>query len=351
MPNNPASFLIGGNDEHGMSPPTPGKRTPVMPYINRAIHENEFNRAAKIRFLEACLRVGFNVHDVKPEDSDPPISTRVMRINTARVTRIVTFGYNAYGSGSVFSDISGFVTAFSSRNPYPDSSRAYAEDIALELVQSGLKGNSLQDLDIGVLGSVNCVSALIEPGFMTNFTEAALMLDPDFVITVAESATRATCLNLDVPYIERNDVSAYKTMHAGERGNAVKLLQFLLTSDGFDVAADGVFGAATKNALVDFQLLNGLEPDGIAGAATYGRLLTVDETPALSEGSGGSHVTLLQRRLLSRLYPVAVDGIFGDETKNALRLFQREHGLNDTGIADPETLAAIIASSPRPRLY
>ena len=221
----------------------------------------------------------------------------------------------------------------------------------MELVQSGLKGNSLQDLDIGVLVSVNCVSALIEPGFMTNFTEAALMLDPDFVITVAESATRATCLNLDVPYIERNDVSAYKTVQAGDRGNAVKLLQFLLTSDGFDVAADGVFGAATKNALVDFQLLNGLEPDGIAGAATYRRLLTADETPALSEGSSGSHVTLLQRRLLSRLYPVTVDGIFGDETENALRLFQREHGLNDTGIAYPETLAALIASSPRPRLY
>ena len=31
---NPAEyFKIGGNDEHGVNPPTPGKRTPVMPYI------------------------------------------------------------------------------------------------------------------------------------------------------------------------------------------------------------------------------------------------------------------------------------------------------------------------------
>lgn len=351
MPNNPASFLIGGNDEHGMSPPTPGKRTPVMPYINRAIHENEFNRAAKMRFLEACLRIGFNVYDVKPEDTDPPISTRVMRINSARLTRLVTFGYNAYGSGSIFTDISGFVTAFSSRNPYPDSSRAYAEDIALELVQSGLKENSLQDVDIGVLGSVNCVSALVEPGFMTNFYEATLMLDPDFVITVAESAAKATCLNLDVPYVERGDISAYRTVRAGERGNAVKLLQYLLSSDGFDVYPDGVFGAATRNALVDFQLLNGLEPDGVAGPATYRRLIAVDEGGTLSDGSGGSHVTLLQRRLLSRLYPVTVDGIFGADTASAVRLFQREHSLNPTGIAAPETVAALISAQPRPRLY
>ena len=40
--NDASDFLIAGNDEHGVNPPTPGKRTPIMPYINRAIYENEF---------------------------------------------------------------------------------------------------------------------------------------------------------------------------------------------------------------------------------------------------------------------------------------------------------------------
>ena len=351
MPNDPSAFTIGGNDEHGTEPPTPGKRTPVMPYINRSILENEFNRAAKLRFLEACLRVGFNVYDVKPETSDPTISARVARINSRRLTRLVTFGYNAYGSGGAFNEMSGFVTAFSSRNPYPDTSRAYAEDITLALERSGLKLNSLQDLDIGVLGSVNCVSALIEPGFMTEYSEAARMLDPDFAVTVAEAATRATWLSLDVRYVERDDMSAYTTVRPGERGNAVRLLQYLLISEGFDIAADGVFGGATRNALVDYQLLSGLDPDGVAGANTFASLLALNTPSPLKRGDGGASVTLLQRRLLSRLYPVGADGIFGSETESAVRDFQREHSLPVTGIADAATVSALLSSPPRPRLY
>ena len=50
-------FLIGANDEHGLNPPTPGKRTPVVPGLNRQIYENEFNRAAKNFFIEALKKI------------------------------------------------------------------------------------------------------------------------------------------------------------------------------------------------------------------------------------------------------------------------------------------------------
>ena len=35
-------YYIGANDEHGINPPTQGKRTPVVPVLNRQIYENEF---------------------------------------------------------------------------------------------------------------------------------------------------------------------------------------------------------------------------------------------------------------------------------------------------------------------
>lgn len=38
---------------------------------------------------------------------------------------------------------------------------------------------------------------------------------------------------------------------------------------------------------------------------------------------------------------IDVDGIFGKETANAVRAFQKEYGLNVTGIADNQTLDAI----------
>ena len=73
-----SSFLIASNDEHGLNPPTPGKRTPIMPYINRSFYENEFNRRCKNAFIEACLRCGYNIVDIKPEIQDISITTTQM---------------------------------------------------------------------------------------------------------------------------------------------------------------------------------------------------------------------------------------------------------------------------------
>lgn len=352
MANNAASFKIGGNDEHGINPPTAGKRTPVMPYINRSIYENEFNRAAKNRFLEACLRTGFNVYDVKPELNDVPISQRVARINAQNLTRLVTFGYNAFGSGSVFTNAAGFVVAYASRNPYPQQSRLYCEDIVTSLQNIGLTLNSLQDLDIGVLGSVNCVSALVEPGFMTDYYEATLMLDPDFQIAVAEAVTRATCLNLDVPYVERNDFTAYPVLREGDRGNKVRLLQYLLINEGYPLSADGNFGNATAAALRSFQRENGLAKDGIAGINTYRKLLLADAAVPLTLGDSGARVRYVQRKLLSKLYPVDPDGVYGASTAEAVQQFNVDRGLTPSRAATEQTIAALLPiGNPRPRLY
>ena len=83
---NASDYYIGANDEHGLNPPTAGKRTPVMPYVNRSFYENEFNRKAKYYFILACLRCGFRVYDVKPEIGDVSISTRVARVNSRGLT-------------------------------------------------------------------------------------------------------------------------------------------------------------------------------------------------------------------------------------------------------------------------
>ena len=75
-------FFIGANDEHGVNPPTPGKRTPEVPGLNRQIYENEFNRQAKNFFIEACMRQDFSVFDVKPEENDISIGERLAGIET-----------------------------------------------------------------------------------------------------------------------------------------------------------------------------------------------------------------------------------------------------------------------------
>jgi len=68
-----------------------------------------------------------------------------------------------------------------------------------------------------------------------------------------------------------------------------------------------------------------------AGAAT-----AADRQPAKVVRSSGSSVTALQRAL-----GIPADGIYGPQTRRAVRRFQRSHGLTVDGIAGPQTLAAL----------
>lgn len=126
------------------------------------------------------------------------------------------------------------------------------------------------------------------------------------------------------------------------------------------VASDGIFGAATREAVVAFQRNYGLVADGIVGQATWNRLCEVstqiatgtasDEFPGtlLQVGSSGASVLKMQRYLnyIANTYTniprVATDGIFGSATRNAVVAFQRQFGLTADGIIGQQTWNRIV---------
>ncbi len=62
-------------------------------------------------------------------------------------------------------------------------------------------------------------------------------------------------------------------LRRGNTGDQVTLLQNRLKALGYMTqAADGIFGSATEKALLSFQNINGLTPDGIAGEQTLVKL-------------------------------------------------------------------------------
>lgn len=338
-------FTIGGNDEHGLNPPTAGKRTPVMPYLGRPFYENEINRMCKEYFLAACVRIGFNVYDVKPELQDVSITQRVRRINAQNLTLLVTYGYNAYGDGTSFNGINGYQTFYSPTNRYAAASRVLARNVSDGLAQT-LTGRNLGFSaleNVGVLSSVNCKSILAEAGFMTNFREAKLMQDPDFARDVAEGTCIGVCANLNVRYVPELSVSSLPTLRNGSRGRYVRYLQWLLRIEGDTVTPDGIFGPATETAVRNFQTRNGLSVDGIVGRNTWTALTGAGQTlPILRRGSRGRYVRYLQQKLLSKLYPVGeADGIFGPATERAVKDFQSENGLTVDGIVGANTWRAL----------
>lgn len=334
-------FLIGANDEHGVNPPTQGKRTPVVPGLNRQIYENEFNRMAKNKFIEACMRQDFSVYDVKPELQDISINERIRRINSQNLTLLVTFAYNAYGE--TFNNSSGFEVFYSPQNPKASQSRNLAENLYAELIGgTAQNGRGVKTLDVGVLSNVNCVSSLIEAGFMTNLREARLMINPLFQTEVGEEACHGVCNYLGVPYLPRDNLNNYPLLRSGSQGNFVYLLQFILNQYGYNLTVDGIFGSRTLNAVRDFQRNNSLSVDGLVGTNTWKTLLTLPPYPLLREGYRGAYVTFLQQLLESNLYPVGgIDGIFGNRTLSAVRAFQGANNLTVDGLVGNNTWNAL----------
>ncbi len=339
---NAENFIIAGNDEHGIDPPTYGKRTPVMPYINRPFYENEFNYPAKNYFLAHAARVNFGTFDVKPEKQDVSIPTRVRRVNTGGSSLVVTFAYNATANVN-FNNYGGLEAFWSPQNSQSARSRTLANAVYDRTSQNGyVRGNGVLTLyDVGMLSSVRIPAALIEAGFMTNFDEAKLMVDPDYQQLIGQLSVRGVCDYLGVPFrtVEQTN---FPTIRAGSRGTSVAYLQFRLLNYGYFISADGIFGPATQNAVKKFQSDNSLVSDGIVGRNTWAKINNLNPTGVtLRRGSRGVETYYLQQKLLSKLYPVTVDGVFGPATETQVKAFQSENSLVVDGIVGRNTWAKV----------
>ena len=74
--------------------------------------------------------------------------------------------------------------------------------------------------------------------------------------------------------------TAEPVLRSGMTGEAVKNLQSRLYTLGYYTAEiDGQYGAATKEAVLSFQRLNGLDADGIVGAETREALFSPEAKP------------------------------------------------------------------------
>ena len=164
----------------------------------------------------------------------------------------------------------------------------------------------------------------------------------------------------------------------GNSGEAVQRIQVMLNRISRDYPAipkvypvDGVFGPATEAAVKKFQEIFDLTPDGIVGNSTWykmvflyvgvldlAELISQGQTyypggsgqpfpSVLSEGARGDSVRTIQYVLsvVSEFYSniprVAIDGIYGPATKNAVIAVQRMAGLPQDGIMGPQTWAAL----------
>lgn len=80
------------------------------------------------------------------------------------------------------------------------------------------------------------------------------------------------------------------TLQMGSSGDEVKTLQTKLKRWGYYAGSiDGIFGAATKRAVIAFQKKNGLTADGIVGAATLKALGMNAQSGGAGNSAGSSN--------------------------------------------------------------
>ncbi len=78
--------------------------------------------------------------------------------------------------------------------------------------------------------------------------------------------------------------TAEPVLRSGMTGEAVKNLQSRLYTLGYYTGEiDGQFGAVTKDAVLTFQRLNGLDADGIVGGETRSLLFSSEAKPFREE--------------------------------------------------------------------
>lgn len=164
-----------------------------------------------------------------------------------------------------------------------------------------------------------------------------------------------------------------RVLKKGSRGPSVKILQYYLCFLSYFnlklpyVAVDGIFGDETRDAVLAFQSLYGLDVDGIVGRDTwdmiqnaYAGVLTSlpDEYRSYSSllypgyiittGASGKVVEQLQTYLKTiaannpSIPDVAVDGYYGEETKKAVLAVQKLEGIEQNGQVGVLTWNAIV---------
>ena len=99
----------------------------------------------------------------------------------------------------------------------------------------------------------------------------------DPVISKAEQVTVETQKPAQKPKETAKTESVVTTMNTlrkGSRGTQVKVLQWLLSQNGYNVGTvDGIFGTKTIAAVKAYQVAKGLDADGIVGKNTWTKLL------------------------------------------------------------------------------
>ena len=190
------------------------------------------------------------------------------------------------------------------------------------------------------------------------------------VFSAVKRLSELTGEGLTISEVERKYT---EEMSLGSEGPDVESVQYYLAFLGYfypqlpPIAITGFFNEETRDAVFTFQSVYGLPVTGVVDANTFYIIereyknavadLPANYQSAIGEpypgrflvlGDRGENVRIIQEYFNRiavndpNIPTIAVDGIFGEETKAAVTAFQRQLGIEETGAIGPAEWAEIV---------
>ena len=137
----------------------------------------------------------------------------------------------------------------------------------------GSTGDDVKDLQKVLNATV--ADLAVDGVFGKKTQEAVMAFQKQYGLTVDGVVGPITWAIADTIETDENDVRP--TIRRGSTSVDVEYLQRHLNGFGFSsLVVDGIFGAATEEAVKNFQRYYGLTVDGVVGPQTWAKLETID---------------------------------------------------------------------------
>lgn len=262
--------------------------------------ETTEDRKVKDGVISKLRSLGFTVHDCTDDagtTQNENLKNIVSKCNAHTVDLDISIHFNAYNGQANGVEVL----------QYSNKTQEVAQNICNAIAELGFKNRGVkQRTDLYVLKHTKAPAILIECCFCDSEIDAGLYNADAMASAIVKGLT----------------------------GEAKETVQPQPTPTPTPTPAPTPSGDDWVRRLqeeLNAQFNKGLVVDGLKGPKT------LNACPQVKKGAKGNVTRLIQERLNSVGFNISTDGIFGENTKNAVKVFQKNRGLTQDGIVGPNT--------------